>query len=63
MAIRVSGPFDQSALDMSMKSVLSTGLKPKLTYTTAEAIWSNWPLTLMAIEVPEPFRPLRTGGA
>ena len=60
MAIRASGPFDQSALGMSMKSVLTSGLKPKLTYTTPGAIWTNWPLTLMAIEVPEPFKPLRT---
>ena len=60
MAIRVSGPFDQSALGMSMKSVLSSGLKPKLTYTTPGAIWSNGPLTPMAMEVPDPFNPLGT---
>ena len=45
---------------VSVKSVLSSGLKPKFTYTTLGALW---PLTLMAIEVPKPFKPLRTRGA
>ena len=38
-------------------------LKPKFTNTTPVALLSVGPLTMMAIEAPEPFEPLRTRGA